>query len=228
MPSVSPLAQKALDAIQAAVPSGEAHFERGQAVINLMKLVPSGSALARALLMEKVWSSTLRDQHVRAWSGNQQYSYLQHVGSGGFQMHYFLELVDKAVASESVAQIEERHITRALVGDDWNALRDVGISGKGLYDEVVTLEAASVPAMKTKAVAVRLDNLHPLIDKAAAGLYGNEHYGDAIFAAFRAVENRVRTLSGLDLTGQRFDGKGVWRRFSANSDCHRERSKRKG
>jgi len=52
---VSALAQKALDAIQAAMPQGETYFEGGRAVINLMKLVPSGSALARALLTENVW-----------------------------------------------------------------------------------------------------------------------------------------------------------------------------
>ena len=61
MPPVSAMAQKALEAIQEAMSLGEAHFDRGQAVLNLMKLAPQGSALARALYMDNVWPA-LRDQ----------------------------------------------------------------------------------------------------------------------------------------------------------------------
>lgn len=44
--------------------------------------------------------------------------------------------------------------------------------------------------------------LHTEIVKASGDLFADGHYADAIFNAFKAVEVRVRTMSGLDLTGQ--------------------------
>ncbi len=201
----SPLAQQALAAIQEAVPPGKTHYERGQAVINLTKLMPSGSALARALLSDNVWSSTSREQHFSAWSGNPQYANFRHIGSGGHQMHYFLTLINKAAAADGSSQIEERHIARALAGEDGKNLQDMGINGNALVAEVTRMETATAAASapKAKSVAVRLEGLHPLIQEAAASRFGSGHYEDAIFAAFRAVEGRVRTLSGLDLSGRK-------------------------
>ena len=48
----------------------------------------------------------------------------------------------------------------------------------------------------------RLAGLHPLIIDASGGLIVNGHYADAIFAAFRSLEARVRSLSALDDTGR--------------------------
>jgi uncharacterized protein (TIGR02391 family) len=47
-----------------------------------------------------------------------------------------------------------------------------------------------------------LDRLHPSIRGASGKLYLDGHFGSAIFEAFKAVEARVRDLSGLDETGR--------------------------
>lgn len=47
-----------------------------------------------------------------------------------------------------------------------------------------------------------LDRLHPSIREACSRLYLDGHFGSAIFEAFKAVEARVRDLSGLDETGR--------------------------
>ncbi|HEX3783668.1 MAG TPA: TIGR02391 family protein [Pseudonocardiaceae bacterium] len=47
----------------------------------------------------------------------------------------------------------------------------------------------------------RLAALHPLIKDVAEGLYRNEHRSEAVFAAMKAVNNRVKDLSGLDSDG---------------------------
>jgi uncharacterized protein (TIGR02391 family) len=48
----------------------------------------------------------------------------------------------------------------------------------------------------------RLDRLHPAIKSVSADLYRDGHRGQAIFEALKAVEVRVKDLSGLDLIGR--------------------------
>jgi uncharacterized protein (TIGR02391 family) len=52
------------------------------------------------------------------------------------------------------------------------------------------------------AVAPSVDQLHPLVLAAAGGLYGDRHYSQAVFEACKAIEERVRDMSELDLSGR--------------------------
>jgi uncharacterized protein (TIGR02391 family) len=46
-----------------------------------------------------------------------------------------------------------------------------------------------------------IEGLHPTVIAAASDLFTDGHYSQAIFEAFKALEIRVRTQSGLDLSG---------------------------
>jgi uncharacterized protein (TIGR02391 family) len=48
-----------------------------------------------------------------------------------------------------------------------------------------------------------VDGLHRRIVQAAGRLFIDGHYAQAIFEAFKAVEQRVREMSGLDMSGKR-------------------------
>jgi uncharacterized protein (TIGR02391 family) len=61
------------------------------------------------------------------------------------------------------------------------------------------------PKVERQAAIRRLglEGLHPAVLKAASNLFTDEHYSQAIFEAYKAVEARIRDQSGLhDLTGQ--------------------------
>ena len=47
-----------------------------------------------------------------------------------------------------------------------------------------------------------IEGLHPAVIAAASDLFTDGHYSQAIFEAFKALEIRVRTQSGLDLSGR--------------------------
>lgn len=54
----------------------------------------------------------------------------------------------------------------------------------------------------TDATHSRISRLHPLIRDAAGDLYHDDHFSSAIFEAFKAIEIRVRRLSGVDGSGR--------------------------
>jgi uncharacterized protein (TIGR02391 family) len=202
MPSMSPLAQKAIEALQRAIQPGESYFDRGQALLNLLNLAPQGSALARALYKSHVWSDTWREQTIKDWSAHGHPPNRPRVGTGGYQMHYFLERLDKVVDAESPAVIEEQHIAKALLGDDGRFLQELGVNGTALVKEVTQLESVKGLVRKSVPRGLELERLHPAILEAAGRLFADGHYGPAIFEAYKAVEVRVRNLSGVDGIGQ--------------------------
>lgn len=51
-----------------------------------------------------------------------------------------------------------------------------------------------------------LGDLHELVVDAAAALYRDGHYSQAVFEAFKAVERRVRDMTGIQLTGTKLMG----------------------
>lgn len=67
------------------------------------------------------------------------------------------------------------------------------------------IEAIWGEAPKVREAPIRRigpENLHPDILRAASDLFADGHYVEAIFNAFKAVELRVKAMSGLDQTGE--------------------------
>lgn len=73
--------------------------------------------------------------------------------------------------------------------------------GRDLAHTEVRYELAP-DAVVHKPRPVDLPGLHPHVSAAAGSKYAAGHYGDAVFAAFRAVDLRVQRLSGINDTGR--------------------------
>ena len=76
-----------------------------------------------------------------------------------------------------------------------DAVRHFGLADEPEQEQRITAAPTDDSALLTFA---RLERLHPGIKDASAGLYRDGHRGQAIFEAFKAVEVRVKELSGLD------------------------------
>ena len=66
--------------------------------------------------------------------------------------------------------------------------------------EVVWNKAPAVRVAEVRRLGI--EGLHPAVIAAASDLFTDGHYPQAIFEAFKALEGRVRTQSGLDLSGR--------------------------
>jgi uncharacterized protein (TIGR02391 family) len=62
------------------------------------------------------------------------------------------------------------------------------------------------PRERARPVSLQIGDLHPRIGNLSGALYANGHYAPAVFEAFKGVENRVRELSGTDLSGPKLIG----------------------
>src|SRR5207253_3613183 len=110
----------------------------------------------------------------------------------------------------------------AMVGNDGKFLAEMGINGVALVEEVTRLEVpAQVPILVPRRLG--LEGLHPAILEASGSLFTTEHYSEAIFAAFKAIEIRVRAMSGLEgfgrsLMGRAFGGNNPSIRIASSED----------
>lgn len=58
-----------------------------------------------------------------------------------------------------------------------------------------------------KPMILTIGTLHPLVGDVAGSLYADGHHAQAVFEAMKAVEIRVREISGVDETGQKLMGR---------------------
>jgi uncharacterized protein (TIGR02391 family) len=66
----------------------------------------------------------------------------------------------------------------------------------------------TAPQLRTAAIRrLGIEALHPAVVKAASDLFTDSHYASAIFEAFKAVEGRVRSMSGIDESGKQLMGR---------------------
>jgi uncharacterized protein (TIGR02391 family) len=75
----------------------------------------------------------------------------------------------------------------------------------------------------------RFPNLHPSISAVSAEHFANGHYDEAVFAAFKAVEHRVQTLTGSSDSGKTlmakiFDEKSATLDIAHDNTNHRQKA----
>jgi len=76
--------------------------------------------------------------------------------------------------------------------------------GSGSLDHTeVRLEAASKPRPSAPIPPMSITGMHPGISTAAAALFADGYYSQAVFEAFKAVEARVKSLSPIDQSGKK-------------------------
>lgn len=86
-------------------------------------------------------------------------------------------------------------------------LRDVEVKrspmGSGKLDRTVAkYTVVTAKAALQQPVPVSLPGLHPLVSASSGSQIATHHYDDAVFNAFKAIEDRVKTLSGSTLSGK--------------------------
>ncbi len=90
------------------------------------------------------------------------------------------------------------------VDDPRGGVRHLTVGEVKIWDQGTSLDHIEVrwgqPTEKRRAAILRLgvEGLHPKVLAVANDLYTDGHYAQAIFEAFKAVEARVRLMSGLD------------------------------
>jgi uncharacterized protein (TIGR02391 family) len=99
--------------------------------------------------------------------------------------------------------------------DPRGGLRQFTISKLDIYDAPagqrrmshITAHWGSPPQLRQAAVRrLGLEGLHPAIIAAASDLFTDGHYAPAIFEAFKAIDVRVRDMSGIDKSGKQLMG----------------------
>ena len=83
----------------------------------------------------------------------------------------------------------------------WVAKVEIYDAGRLGHIEV-TWGSQPAPVVVPPKTVIDLAGLHPDVAAAAGPLYRDGHYAPAVFQAFKAVEVRLRELSGLDLSGR--------------------------
>ncbi len=95
--------------------------------------------------------------------------------------------------------------------------------GHGHMDHIEVIWGDPPKPIPPKPRVVSIEELHPLVVKAAGNLYADGHVAQAVFEGMKAVEVRIRTIAGIDESGAKLIGQA----FGGTSPKHRL-SKRRG
>lgn len=86
-------------------------------------------------------------------------------------------------------------------------LRDVQVYQSPFGDDLLDNTTAKYDVVSGRTTLrqpnpVSLPGMHPLISTASGSQIASRHYDNAVFDAFKAIEDRVKSLSGSTLTGK--------------------------
>lgn len=74
--------------------------------------------------------------------------------------------------------------------------------GDGDLDHIEVTWGTAPPIQLRVVKKLQIEGLHDSVVSAASDLFADGHYSQAIFEALKALDNRVKTQSGLDLSGR--------------------------
>jgi uncharacterized protein (TIGR02391 family) len=88
--------------------------------------------------------------------------------------------------------IDRRHVNKV----EWFQ------TGRNPLNHIEVTWSSAAPVRRPPIERATVAGLHALIKQVSGDLYVDRHYDQAIFEAFKAVEVRVRQMSGLDASGR--------------------------
>jgi uncharacterized protein (TIGR02391 family) len=113
--------------------------------------------------------------------------------------------VDAGDLIEWVNPAGRKNVYRVAEVNFHNSPPGMGNSSHLDYTEV-RVTRASVPRPVQPVRAVTIEGLHPEVSAAAGVLFADGHYPEAVFAAFKAVEARIMSLSPMSKSGSKLMG----------------------
>ncbi len=78
--------------------------------------------------------------------------------------------------------------------------------GHGAMDHIEAVWGDPPRPAMPRPKTLSIGDLHPAVAAAAGGLYADGHLAQAVFEAMKAVEVRIRAITGIDETGARLVG----------------------
>ena len=181
-----------------AVPSGEPAKPLPKLIFELQDLTDETAS----------WEGWKHADLVERWRDrlNEVLSHLRvHVGSDAVPDDFAFERGDYSSTGKTVSEPAFARLRRAIA-------RALAVTS-----------SASPPAATSTTLDGGLDSLHPDVRRVSERLFRDGHPGAAIFEAFKAVNNRVKRLSGLkddgkSLMGKAFDEQRPLLRINAGSN----------
>jgi len=139
-------AQLIVEALKESREPGNEYFRIGRALVDILDLIP-GSVLAAVLHEEDVWVEPLRRAHRNAMAGVPRQAQSASDG-GGSQLAAFLRDAEEIAAKDHASEVDERHITKALVRNDGALFKQFGINWTRLAQRVEELELGAREAIQ--------------------------------------------------------------------------------
>jgi uncharacterized protein (TIGR02391 family) len=98
--------------------------------------------------------------------------------------------------------LEERGLVEGTIGAQGDLSLRLTARGRDYFEAGGDWNPPEPEPRRPAVARVEIENLHPEIVKVSSALFTDGHYSQAIYDAFKAVEVRVRGMSGLDKSGK--------------------------